>query len=162
AFEVWSGGDFMYRYRFLIPAFPLLLVMVMMATLTVTRTTSLRWVAAGGFIVLTLLPGWRVHSTTEATALEYGRGLRRAHLALGRRIAARTSPAAVMAMDDAGLGPFAADRVNIDMLGLNDVHIAHRPGAYGKSDVPYILGRNPDLIVLVSSIPRPTTRTDFI
>jgi hypothetical protein len=70
---------------------------------------------------------------------------------------AGTAPGALIAMDDAGLGPYLSQRRNLDMLGLNDRHIARLPGRFRyKVDVPYVLGRSPDLIVLVSSVAAPT------
>jgi hypothetical protein len=72
-----------------------------------------------------------------------------------------TAPDAVLAMDDAGIGPLVADRKTIDMLGLNDAHIAHLPGGYGKIDVRYILDQRPDLIVLVAYVERPSRPEDF-
>jgi len=67
-----------------------------------------------------------------------------------------------MAMDDAGVAPYLAERTNIDMLGLNDRHIAHLPGRYNeKFDVDYILGRRPDLVVLLSRVPEPTIESDM-
>ena len=67
-----------------------------------------------------------------------------------------------MAMDDAGAGPYLAERTNIDMLGLLDSHIAHLTGRYGdKFDVAYELGRRPDLVVLLSRVPEPTVGADF-
>jgi len=73
----------------------------------------------------------------------------------------RTSPQAVIAMDDAGLAPFLAERRTIDMLGLNDRHIAHLRGAFGKFDVRYVLGQRPDLIVLISDVVAPRSDADF-
>ena len=93
----------------------------------------------------------------EADALAYGRGLNAAHGALGRAVNSGTAPDALIAMDDAGLGPYLSRRRNLDMLGLNDRHIARLPGRFSyKVDVPYVLGRSPDLIVLISSVAEPT------
>jgi hypothetical protein len=108
-----------------------------------------------------LLPAWLAYPGEEMRARGYGYALRRAHGALGTEINARTAPSAVLAMDDAGLAPFLADRTTIDMLGLNDRHIAHLPGAFGKFDIDYVLGRRPDLIVLISYVPEPVHDADF-
>jgi len=83
-------------------------------------------------------------------------------MALGQAIAAHTRSDAVMAMDDAGIAPLVADRRNIDMLGLNDEHIGHLPGRYAeKFDIRYVLGRRPDLIVLLAYVEQPRRDEDF-
>jgi len=80
----------------------------------------------------------------------------------GSDVNVRTAPQAVLAMDDAGLAPYLAERRTIDMLGLNDRHIAHLRGAFGKFDLDYVLGQRPDLVVLVSRISQPSTDSDFL
>jgi hypothetical protein len=112
--------------------------------------------------VLALLPGWQQHANLEAVSLQYGVALRGAHQRLGADIAALTDANAVMAMDDAGLGPLVAGRTNIDMLGLNDRHIGRLRGDFGvKFDPQYVLDRRPDVIVLMSRRSPPITSADL-
>src|SRR5205085_5794736 len=86
----------------------------------------------------------------------------RAHAAFGRWASAATRPGALIAMDDVGAGPYYADRPTLDMLGLNDAHIAHLPGRFGvKHDTAYVLARRPDLIVLGSRVAEPRGARDF-
>jgi len=162
AFQLWSGGAWMGRLRFLIPILPPLLVMMALGLAAALRSERSRWLAAALTAALALTPGWLQRPDDEELAINYGNSLRHAHAALGERIAQRTEPGAVIAMDDAGLGPLLAQRTNVDMLGLNDAHIAHLPGRFAqKFDAPYVLSRNPDLIVLVASVPQPTRDQDF-
>jgi hypothetical protein len=50
--------------------------------------------------------------------------------------------------------PYYAERPTIDVLGLNDEHIAHQPGTslgqakagHEKTDPAYVLGRRPEII----------------
>lgn len=65
------------------------------------------------------------------------------------------APTDVIAVNAAGAIPYFAERPAIDMLGLNDVHIAHRgqvspnaPAGHKRSDANYILERRPAFIVL--------------
>lgn len=159
AFHVWAGGEWVGRDRFLLPTLPFLYVLVV-ATMAALPARGLRpWgvVAAG---LLLLGPAWLGYPTREAEDLAYAKGLNAAHGAFGRAVAAGTAPDALIAMDDAGLGPYLARRRNLDMLGLNDRHIARLPGRFShKVDVAYVLERSPDLIVLVSSVAEPS-RTD--
>ena len=55
----------------------------------------------------------------------------------------------------AGAIPFESGLETIDMLGLNDEHIAHRdlevgllPAGHEKYDSEYVLNRQPDIIIL--------------
>jgi hypothetical protein len=67
-----------------------------------------------------------------------------------------TPPDAVVATGIAGALPYYSNRYTIDMLGLNDTHIAHvqvetmGQGIAGteKTDVDYVLNREPDYIPL--------------
>ena len=70
-----------------------------------------------------------------------------------------TAEDAIIAVNIAGSIPYFSERVSIDMLGLNDVHIAHvevanmgsgRAG-HEKGDGAYVLRRRPDVILLATS-----------
>jgi arabinofuranosyltransferase len=161
AFQLYSGGAWMGRYRFLVPMIPFVGLLVV-AGLASIRATLARRAALAVAAALLVVPAWFMYPEMESIALDYTDSLRRAHIPLGREIHARTSASAVMAMDDAGAGPYYAERANIDMLGLNDRHIAHLSGNYNeKSDVSYVLGRRPDLVVLASRVPGPTVASDM-
>lgn len=71
---------------------------------------------------------------------------------LGRHLG-RHHPGAVLAADSVGKVPYFSGLRTIDMLGLTDAHIAHRPPnpgravpGHSKSDAAYVLSRRPDLI----------------
>ena len=161
AFHVWAGGAWIGRYRFLLPALPMGYVLLC-AVLGTLRVRAVRPFALGASALLLLGPAWARYPAVEREALVYGRGLLAAHGALGRAVLARTAPEAVIAMDDAGLGPYLARRRNVDMLGLNDRHIARLPGRFSyKYDVPYVLSRSPDLVVLVSSVENPRSAAEL-
>jgi hypothetical protein len=151
----------MGRYRFLVPAIPFVILLVASGLAAIRSALARRSALAVAAAVL-VLPGWLLYPRSESIALDYAASLARAHIQLGRAIHARTGPGSVMAMDDAGAGPYFAERTNIDMLGLNDTHIAHLPGRYNeKIDVSYVLGRRPDLVVLASRVPEPTEDRDL-
>jgi len=163
AFHLWSGGPWMGRGRFLTPVLPLLLVLVTWGVALLARGGPKLVLALAAAAMLALLPGWRAHRAAESAGRDYGAGLRDAHQRLGADIAAFTDRGAIMAMDDAGLGPLVAGRTNIDMLGLNDRHLGRLPGAYAaKSDPGYVLGRRPDVVVLVASRRPPIAPQDLL
>jgi arabinofuranosyltransferase len=68
------------------------------------------------------------------------------------RVLKRHEPRGVLAIDAAGKVPYWTGLVTIDILGLNDRHIARLPDArpfhvgHTKSDPDYVLSRHPDLI----------------
>jgi hypothetical protein len=68
-----------------------------------------------------------------------------------------TDEQTVIASEWAGQIPFYVDAVHIDTVGLNDVHIAHfgkfDPGGPidTKSDMAYVFGRRPDVLVATFS-----------
>jgi hypothetical protein len=160
-FQLWSGGAWMGRYRFLVPAIPFMTLLIV-SGLAAIRPLLARRAALAVAAAMLVGPGWLLYPKSEAIALDYAASLTRAHVQFGRAIHARTGPGAVMAMDDAGAGPYFAERTNIDMLGLNDTHIAHLPGRYNeKFDVAYVLGRRPDLVVLASRVPEPGEDRDL-
>jgi hypothetical protein len=160
-FQLWSGGAWMGRYRFLVPVIPFVILLVVSGLASIRPPLARRAALAVAAAVL-IVPGWLIYPGAESISLRYAEQLERAHKALGLAVHARTAPGAVMAMDDAGAGPYLAERTNIDMLGLNDAHIAHLPGIYSeKFDVSYVLGRRPDLVVLLSRVPEPTEDREF-
>jgi arabinofuranosyltransferase len=162
AFQLWSGGPTMERFRFLVPVTPLLDALLLAGAAAWARAPRTRLVLACAAGALALVPGWLAYPAAERDALGYAAGLQQAHWRLGQDVLAHSTRDAVIAIDDAGLVPLEGDRTNIDMLGLNDRHMAHVAGAYTfKVDVPYVLGRSPDLVVLIGRVPRPVRDEDF-
>ena len=115
AFQLWSGGAWMGRYRFLVPMIPFVSLLVVSGLASIRPPLARRAALAVAAAVL-VAPGWLLYPKSESIALDYATSLARAHVQLGRAIHARTGPGAVMAMDDAGAGPYFAERANIDML----------------------------------------------
>jgi hypothetical protein len=68
----------------------------------------------------------------------------------------RERPGRLLAVDAAGKIPFFSGLRTVDMLGLTDETIAHRPAesfrdvGHNKSDVEYVLSLKPDLIAVMS------------
>lgn len=72
-------------------------------------------------------------------------------IVLGRFLAGPEHRGRVLAVDAAGKVPYYSRLQAIDMLGLTDEHIGHRPAAgfrvgHNKHDADYILERRPDLM----------------
>jgi len=70
---------------------------------------------------------------------------------VGKYLAQERYSGGLLAVDAAGKVPFYSGLRTVDMLGLNDEHIAHLPAQYfeaghNKHDANYVLSRRPDLI----------------
>lgn len=76
--------------------------------------------------------------------------------AAGQYLAEHARPDAVLAIHSAGIIPFYAGLVTIDMWGLNDLHIGHRkmpdmggewPPGHEKRDDAYVFSRRPTYVI---------------
>jgi len=148
----WVGGDHMAAGRFVVPALPLLAVCV----------TRLWWVPQPGrraqqwlwllLLACLLSPLLRPELRRDSAAW--------AGQLVGQHMAAHWPAGTLVALNTAGAPAYhAPDLRFIDMLGLNDRHIARRvmttldqpmqrlPG-HMKGDGAYVLSREPDVIML--------------
>jgi arabinofuranosyltransferase len=74
----------------------------------------------------------------------------------GKALKEQTPDWVTIALNPCGAIPYYSERRAIDMLGLNDVHIAHRAmrtmgsrkAGHEKGDGAYVLSRKPDLILI--------------
>jgi hypothetical protein len=135
AFHLWSGGPWMGEHRFLVPVVPLVFVLTVSGLLTLTR----RPLAIALVSALLLMPGWFVLPKALNATKAYGQGVRAAYIPLGRLLDQTLPSTAVIACGDAGVIAYYTNRTAIDILGLNDRHIAHRPGQFtiDKQDADY-------------------------
>jgi hypothetical protein len=156
SFDLWSGGEFMGTYRFLAPALPPLFVLADEGRHWIARRTRLRlaWVCvAAGLIAL----GGNARLIESRS--HYERGLREAHIALGRWLHETRAPDDLLAVGDAGAIPFFSRLPTLDLWGLSSPAISALPGEYGArpGTANYALGQSPDVIVLWNLEPiRPT------
>jgi hypothetical protein len=91
---------------------------------------------------------------------------------IGRWLHLHTPPDTLIVAEAAGALPYYAARPTIDVLGLNDEHIAHQPGAnlgqakagHEKTDPAYVLARRPHIIPRVAAntlTEQPAFRADY-
>jgi len=145
------GGDVMPAYRFFVHVLPLL---CLAAALAFNAWASRpRWLAAVGALMIAT----NIAHTAFDSHLD--RAVRVARVGdigaeVGRWLHETMPPDTVIAVNAAGAIAYYSGFRVIDMLGLNDVHIAHRhmprmgkgiPG-HEKGDGAYVLSRRPDLI----------------
>jgi hypothetical protein len=149
-----------YEHRYLYPLVPFLCCLAAFGLVAGSRAAlrrvsaraSVALPAASAAVVLCAVTAYVQVEHLRAAAIEfrdYGAGLRRAHVSLGRALAARRfgerTPS--VALLDAGAIAYYSEWSVIDTFGLNDRHIA----LHGRGDAAYVLGRRPDALVVVSS-----------
>jgi hypothetical protein len=151
------GGDHMVAFRFILPVIPSSVLLLYLALKHhLTHLNGWRGVAlillAPCLILLQIV--WPdINAKRMDQAAFVGR-------AIGSYIATSWPEGSLVALNTAGSTPYYAPRHQyIDMLGLNDRHIARRqitspklpwqwiPG-HAKGDGAYVLSRNPDYIIV--------------
>jgi arabinofuranosyltransferase len=156
-YVIFVGGDSMPAFRFLTPILPLLCLISALGLIQLIRVRDLLLLTCAAVIsynVILTYRDWDIypHILSDRVAY-YGQDA-------GIWLASHTVPDAVIATNTAGSIPYYSRRRVIDMLGLNDRHIAHReiatmgqgsPG-HEKGDGQYILARRPDIIQFGSSL----------
>ncbi|MFX0134491.1 MAG: hypothetical protein ACFFDN_12700 [Candidatus Hodarchaeota archaeon] len=151
------GGDCMPAFRFFAPIMPLLCLISAMSIILLTKTKR-----ATIFIVLVIvlfnIAQMRIdteiytHIINDKVA-HYGKEV-------GLWLKANVPQNAIIATNTAGSIPFYSGLKTIDMLGMNDKHIAHREisslgkgwAGHEKGDGAYVLSIKPDYIQFGSSL----------
>ena len=189
-YVMYVGGDSLGFFRFIVPVMPLIYLVAASAVddtlewagrlgLRGARRTVATAASVAALAWLACRPGVtpaRWHDDQSGLSFP-GDGVEHPYRWYGNyfvdrlSIAARylnehTEPGAVVASTPAGAIGYYLDRPLIDMLGLNDRHIAASSGVYAgpdaragheKGDGAYVLSRQPDVILLgnVAVLPEP-------
>ena len=176
AYIVYIGGDSLVRFRFFAPLLPLMYALVAASAGAILQQVRLerpppqfvRWAGlamAGGALLLFTL---HASSIDVVLPLEREAVFQRARVGLWLR---DNAPAdTVIAVIPAGAIPYESRLDTIDMLGINDEHIAHRDlnlGLWGagheKYDSLYVLDREPDIIIINDTLSaNPWRREDYV
>lgn len=165
ALLVYVGGDSLLRFRLLAPMIPLFYAAVcasgaalLAAAQPPARSPAFLRGAVAALAVLALM-AFNVYPSstddgvvTERLAMEY-------RLDIGRWLHDGVPDGTSIAVVAAGAIPFESRLVTIDMLGINNEHIAHReldvgsfPAGHEKYDSEYVLDRQPDIIILIDAL----------
>lgn len=170
-YVIYVGGDHMPAYRFYIPLIPVGALGFFVLLVHGARQTTAGKVAAvyAGVLVLAAvqLQSNSLNPRHEDNASWEG-------AITGKYIHANWPAGSLVALHTAGSTPYHAPKLNfIDMLGLNDRHIARRevtevnlkwqnvPG-HAKGDAAYVLSRKPDYIILGFSKGNPIEKPAFL
>jgi len=147
-----QGGDNMVGGRFLLPILPIVYsILIRAAQQARLRQTA---IAATSFVLgLFLLLAYITSPGIQAQANSW-REVFETRKKAGLYLREHYPPDTLVALNQAGIIPYYSQLPTIDMLGLNDVHIAH----YGKRDYTlwyahqagdgeYVLSQKPDIII---------------
>lgn len=166
----WIGGDHMQWYRFIVPVLPVSILLGCRRLVTNREPRAVR----RALTVVAVVCGLNVLSTLLLAGAPSSSGLVEVMKAwkyrdpaagwgrlVGRYIHDRWPEDALVALNTAGSTAYFSERRCIDMLGLNDRQIAHRPMPTPPEDLPwarlpghrkgdgaYVLSRDPDFIIL--------------
>ena len=159
-YTVFVGGDALPMFRFIAPLLPTFFLLLAMGAAGILERFG-AWRYARPSLVALLLVFAVCAARVGFTGAPY-EDVRRdiqevsAWREVGAWFRAHASPDATIAVIPAGAIPYLSKLRAIDMLGLNDVTIAHRdmpalgsgPPGHEKFDVDYVLSRRPDIILL--------------
>jgi hypothetical protein len=145
AYTVSVGGDFMAYYRFFIPVLPL--SCLLLARLVERRRFAL---VVGIWLLHTAWSFWTTQPERAFVAHRFtviGR-------IVGQWLARTAAPQDWIAVNTAGAVPYFSGLPSIDMLGLTDEAIAHRPvyivspgwGGHQRGWGEYVLARRPRFV----------------
>jgi hypothetical protein len=151
------GGDCMPAFRFLTPIIPPLALIAGVGVCAISRRRA--WLVAltiiiGSHGVYQMINHSRITPHIQIDRVAYnGREV-------GHWLKANFPPETLLATNAAGSLAYYSKLPIVDMMGLNDAHIAHREipnigsgtAGHEKGDGRYVLSRNPDLIQFFSSI----------
>ena len=163
AFIIVSGGDWMFHYRFFAHVLPVasacmaagIASIVALAMGLARRGRVLLYACLAFLLGVTCLSVGNTElrvARMVLPALEERTYLSQSYEALGRWFHENSAPEATVAISDIGAVGYYSGRRVIDMFGLIDRRIARIKGRmHYKADPQYVLSRNPDYIVLVSS-----------
>jgi arabinofuranosyltransferase len=164
AVVVYVGGDSLVRLRLFAPVLPVYYAFIVAGAASLAARfdlfkapTAFRSIGLGAAamaaIAMTLYPS--AAGFGAGFSFERERQAVADRAALGRWLRANVDADARIAVVPAGAIPYESRLQSIDMLGLNDEHIAHRqialgafPAGHEKYDSDYVLNRRPDIIVL--------------
>jgi hypothetical protein len=158
-FELWAffgllayyfliGGD-IYRERFLVLLFPLGLWAGL--ELLHRRRYAARWSVF--FAVVAAVAQLAAFTVDPRLAWHFQPGEKWDRWVFLGKFLAENYPTARLATSSAGKLPYYSGLETIDVLGLNDKHIARTPSksaspGHGRFDTAYVLGKRPDIIAM--------------
>lgn len=132
-------------HRYLMPLFPVVLLLIVPRSLGEQRSSSII-ISAGCFLTIVII-FIATFSDLKKEAIEYTRGMNSAHIKLGKLLHSIYSKpeSRLLVCGDAGAIPYYSGFRTIDLIGLNNPSLVHD----GFSS-DYIFNQQPDVLALYS------------
>lgn len=157
------GGDYLAYHRFLVPVIPLLCVLAGISLFSLVKT--FKWkpvVLVAVTFILAIGQNWIGLKSTEYQAFQKILQNHEERSLVAEWIKEKYPTDSVIAVNAAGVIPYQTGMMTIDMLGLNDYHIARAKDVklntggsfvgHFKFDGDYVCERQPDVVVISSGI----------
>lgn len=146
------GGDGMPAFRFFAPVIAPLALLAGVGLAQVAQTRVIVWVVAAGAMSNVAFAVFHAQLHQRIVNGNVGRN----GVEVGRFLAEQLPAGTWIATNTAGSVAYASGLPTLDMLGLNDAHIAHRDisdmgtrkAGHEKADGAYVLKRRPAVIML--------------
>lgn len=159
---LWIGGDCFPCFRFFVPILPLFCILIGASFQIMDQRFQKYTLLVHSFIILIIGYSLYYSFTSSPTGSQSKElvlrndGVEKERIETGEWLAMRLPSSTSIALNPAGIIPFYTRFYAIDMLGLNDKHIARKKidkvtsGAIGhlKFDSDYVLSKQPDLIII--------------
>jgi arabinofuranosyltransferase len=162
-----AGGDWMPMFRFFVPVLPLLCLLAVMglealyAQLGRTRRAAILSVGVS-VLMAALFMGASVQAQEITRETRNYSAATQPNGPVTAWLRANSQPGDSIALVDAGILAYETDLNVIDMIGLNDAHIAHLPphpvnplargNGFAKWDTDYVLAQEPTFIEMHISL----------
>jgi hypothetical protein len=161
SYVVYVGGDSLGWFRFGVPALPIAYGLLGSAAgalasqlrAGVERVSAQPLAVAPAAAALVVLGVASLYGSRQDSFIGYQRIYNKDREIQGRWLKEHVPPDYLLAVHGAGILPYYAELPALDLLGINDEHIAHegaarRTGYVGheKYDSRYVLARRPDVI----------------
>ncbi|MCG8347458.1 MAG: hypothetical protein MI924_06715 [Chloroflexales bacterium] len=155
AFIILSGDDWMPMFRYVTPLLPLLFLGLSAGVVALVdvisrggRLTWQRWVL---LLLFVSAPVWQIAHWTEQkreVAIDLAVSSIDGVKKLALHLVEEAPPGTTLAVIDAGALAYYTGLPTLDLIGLNDQHIAHLQGGFGQRiDVAYVLDTQPTYMV---------------
>jgi hypothetical protein len=173
AYVVYIGGDGLARFRFfglVLPLFYALVASSGAALISGLAPGRNRWLVEGSAaLAVAAMLAFMLQASGGDFGLPTERRAVEERAEMGRWLRDNVPDTTSIAVIPAGAIPYESRLTTIDMLGLNDEHIAHRDLELGgfaagheKYDSEYVLDLEPDIIILTDELsPGPWARSDY-
>jgi hypothetical protein len=159
AFVVFVGGDGLPMYRFFVPMLGLLFLLVAWGTETlltrIEASKTMRTIAATLLVLACVYSARGGFAGAQYLYVKQDEAEVAAWTEIGRWLHDNAHPQDSIGVVPAGAIPYYSELLALDMLGLNDVTIAHTPISMGngqagheKYNTAYVLKRAPTYLLL--------------